>query len=408
MTDVPTSTFPQVTRKPRKSETSRVGWEVHVRDIVSELPRVLGDTGHREGGPLLVCVGGLHGNEPSGVLALRRVLARLAEDTSWIQGRLIGLTGHRRGLAAGRRFLDEDLNRIWLREMLDGSSSHRPRELEEIQDLVRELEVLSAYPPDRAFLLDIHSTSGGGSCFTTLDDTLANRALAFDIPVPHVLGLEEELSGTLISYINDMGVAAIGFEAGQHLDPESVDRAEAAIWIVLESTGVLARGRREEVARARQLLQEQHADCPNVVEVLYRHAVAPSDAFEMMPGFENFQPVSASQPLASDASGTHPAPRSGLILMPLYQGQGADGYFIVRHVNYGWLKLSAALRRLRVDRALAWLPGVARFPGESGTFTVDTHRARLMALQFFHLLGYKRIGRTEDSLIMRKRDARRR
>ena len=374
----------------------------------SRFPRVLGDVGAGSAGPLLVCVGGLHGNEPCGVLALERVFARLHEDASALCGRLIGLTGNRQALEAEQRFLDDDLNRIWKRSVMQrAGDADAPsiREVAELREIAAELEVLYRTERGRGFLLDVHSTSGGGAAFTSLDDTLANRALAFEIPVPHVLGLEEELEGTLVSHLNGLGIPAIGFESGQHLDPASVDRAEAAIWITMEAAGVLERGARAEVAFSRELLREQYEAFPRVVEVLHRHPVEPRDGFAMLPDFENFQAIEKGQPLARDGSGPIDAPLRGMILMPLYQGQGEDGFFVVRNVHYVWLKVSGVLRKLRADRILHWLPGVRREPRRRETFRVDLRRARLLALPIFHLLGYKRIGQDAESLVMRRRDA---
>jgi len=387
---------------------SEPSWEDGVRAAVSDLPRVLGDTGAGGSGPVLVSVGGLHGNETSGVLALQRVFARLAENRTGLVGRLVGWTGNRAALAAGCRYLDQDLNRVWLRDVLDGMDADGTtgvREVEEVREILREYDELASLPRGRLALLDLHSTSGGGSAFTNLDDTLINRELAFAIPVPHVLGLEEEVAGTLVGYFNEQGRAAIGFEAGQHLDPESVDRAEAAVWLCMEAAGVLARGERAEVAEARALLVDQHRASPHVVEVRHRHPVGSDDGFDMSPGFRNFQEIDEGQLLARDRSGPLTAPMNGLILMPLYQGQGDDGYFIVRRVHAAWLGVSAVLRKLRFDSLLHWLPGVQRAEGRRRkTFVVDLHRARVLALQIFHLLGYKRVGRTETQLIMRKRD----
>ncbi len=393
-----------------------------------DVPRVLGDTGdtgdagetgetgetgHRgdlDDSPILVCLGGLHGNEPCGVLALQRIFARLEQDRTALVGRLVGLAGNRRALEQGRRYLDEDLNRIWLPDVRDRASAEvgpeRARELDEVQDILRVLDALLPPARSRVAFLDLHSTSGGGAAFAILDDTLANRELAFAIPVPHVLGLEEELAGTATSYLDAYGRAAISFEAGQHLDPASVDRAEAAVWIAMQAAGVLAPGERPEVAAGKVLLADQHRSSPNVVDVRYRHPVVADAGFVMAPGFVNFQPISKGRLLAHDRSGPLHAPLRGLILMPLYQGQGDDGYFIVREVNAAWLGVSAVLRRLRLGKLLHWLPGVERAPGRRQTFIVDLTRARVLALQVFHLLGYKRIGRTSTTLIMRQRDAR--
>jgi hypothetical protein len=52
---------------------------------------------------------------------------------------------------------------------------------------------------------------------------------------------------------------------------------------------------------------------------------------------------------------------------------------------------------------LGWLPGVSRHPSEAGGYLVDTCRARWLALQIFHLLGFKRRGRLPHGLVMSPR-----
>ncbi len=369
-------------------------------------PRRIGRIG-QEGGPTLICVGGLHGNEPPGFLALHRVFLRLQSDPRGLLGRLVGLTGNRKALVQTDRFLDEDLNRIWtderlarVRQGVDASVAEEDELLELSDALDREL---SRCPGAR--VLDLHSTSGDGPPFTTLDDTLANRVFAFALPVPHVLGLEEELAGTMIEYLNGRGITAIGFESGQHLDPVSVDRAEAAVWIAMEACGVLARGARPEVAEARRLLSRTGRTRPEVVEVRHRHSVDPGDGFVMLPGWKSFQPISAGEVLARAELGPIASPRNGMILMPLYQDQGDDGFFVIRPVNRAWLSISAWARRLRMDRYAHWLPGVRRHPEEVGVLLVDRKKARWLALQVFHLLGFRRRRSSGAQLEMVRREA---
>ena len=49
----------------------------------------------------------------------------------------------------------------------------------------------------------------------------------------------------------------------------------------------------------------------------------------------------------------------GGIVMPLYQKHGSDGFFLAREFGGLWLRLSAALRRLRIDRIAQWLDEVS-------------------------------------------------
>ena len=69
---------------------------------------------------------------------------------------------------------------------------------------------------------------------------------------------------------------------------------------------------------------------PSKVQFLYKHIVEDNDEFVMNLGFSNFDEVQKGDWLASDKNGKILALSDGYILMPLYQKQGNDGFFIVR------------------------------------------------------------------------------
>lgn len=385
------------------------------------VPRVLGRLGEPEDGPMLVCVAGLHGNEPAGVLALERVFRVLggtdgetvpgthgADGAPGLQGRFVGLAGNLEALARRCRFLDLDLNRIWTPDEL-ARARHRPEAVEhgEMVALARHLqELLEEIPDERRheiFVLDLHTASGPGPAFTVLDDTLPNRQFALDLQAPVVLGIEEELEGTLMHYVSDLGFTAVGFESGRHDDPVAVDLAEAAVWIALETSGVLTPGD-PRVAASRERLIESTRDLPRVVEIRYRHAITPDVGFRISEGLAGFERVAEGQVLGSDRRGPISAREPGLVLMPLYQEQGDEGFFLVRPVRPVWLSVSKLVRRLRVERVLHWLPGVRRHPELPKSFIVDRKIARFVAPQLFHLLGFRRQGPGEGRyLVMARR-----
>ena len=101
----------------------------------------------------------------------------------------------------------------------------------------------------------------------------------------------------------------------------------------------------------------------SIVEVRYRHPIRGEDRFRMEPGFANFQRVKKGELLARDHKGQITARESGMVLLPLYQALGDDGFFLGREVRPFWLKLSAILRKLRVGDYSHCLPGVRRDPG---------------------------------------------
>jgi succinylglutamate desuccinylase len=53
----------------------------------------------------------------------------------------------------------------------------------------------------------------------------------------------------------------------------------------------------------------------------------------MLPNYKNFQQVKKGQILAHDAQGPVKASNDGLLLMPKYQAQGDDGFFLIRELN---------------------------------------------------------------------------
>ena len=392
-----------------------VGRDVGIDPESGLWPRCLGRAEGRDPSPaaVLFVTGGMHGNEPAGVLALRKVFRSLTADDTGLRGELVGFCGNRKALRRGVRFLQHDLNRCWTPDRVEAvRHSHGPLEAEddEMRALEREIRaVLERAPKGGAFALDLHTTSGPGPAFAILDDTLPNREFAMDVPVPLVVGIEEELAGTVTHHLHDQGFRVFGFEAGQHEDETSVDRAAAAVWLAMEICGVLEKDSRPEVAAARDLLERTTGELPHVVEVRYRHPVAPTDDFRMRADrgdgrkFKNFDEVEAGRILACDKRGPIHAPENGLILMPLYQLQGEDGFFIVRALRPTWLKLSARLRRMKAEWVLPWLPGVKPHPELDDTFVVDRRWARFLARELFHLLGYRRRGPMGRFLIMTRR-----
>lgn len=376
-----------------------------------DVPRVLGRWGSaRSDAPRLLVFAGVHGNEPAGVLAAQQVHAALAGGNLAIEGEVVFVAGNRRALARGVRYVDQDLNRSWHQastpddRVSDGVGADVvPAEALERQEILEVVDPALARAGGPVYALDLHTTSGAGGVFSTTADSIDNRDLAQALPVPLVLGLEELLDGTLHDYLDGRGCITLAFEAGQHDDLRSVERAEAAIWLTLAETGLVSEPAHPEVGAARRLLARDGLRHPPVLEMRYRHPVGPDDGFLMNPGFDNFAPVRRGQPLARDRSGRVVAPTDGRILMPLYQVQGNDGYFIVREFRPIWLHLSRMLRGLHFDRWVHWLPGVRVAADSPDRLVINRRVARWFALQVLHLLGYRRMREQGDELVVLRR-----
>jgi succinylglutamate desuccinylase len=123
----------------------------------------------------------------------------------------------------------------------------------------------------------------------------------------------------------------------------------------------------------------------------------------MEPGFRNFQAVRRGEVLARDRMGEIKASETGLILLPLYQPLGNDGFFLGREVKRFWLTLSALLRKLKAGHYVNLLPGVRRDPVNENVVIINTRIARILPLQVFHLLGFRRLRWTDKSLLVSRR-----
>ncbi len=371
-------------------------------DALDELSRELGRVTGRDAGPTLVAVAGIHGNERGGVRAVRRVLARLAERESLVRGELVALAGNLGALRAGRRYLARDLNRAWG----DGRAREGDPEDVERRELGEAIASAAARARGEVHLVDLHTTSAAGAPFAIFGDTLRQRRFVFELPVTAVLGLEEQIDGTLAEHWARRGAVTLSIEGGQHDDPRAVDNLAAALWVALEASGALARDGAPEVGRARAHLEGARASLPRVIEVLSRRAIAPDDRFVMEPGFANLDRARAGQLLARDRRGEVRAPRDGVVILPLYQAQGSDGYFWGRAVGEGRLRASAILRRAGVERALPWLPGVRADPTERGRLVLDARAAGVYPREVFRLLGYRRERASEGRVtVARQPDA---
>ncbi|MGE3164747.1 MAG: succinylglutamate desuccinylase/aspartoacylase family protein [Planctomycetota bacterium] len=374
--------------------------------VHTPLQRVLGEFGTGVPGPLLVAVGGVHGNEPSGVRAIEKVFGALHASGTPIRGRFVGLAGNLAALAAGERYLDVDLNRIWAEEAATTKQWASAREVVERDSLQRAFDEQLAGNWTQVIVADLHSTSASGGGFVVMADTLRNRGVARHLPIPVILGLEETVFGTLVESICEQGHVAICIEGGQHQDPTTVDHHESALWILLVEMGLIDRSAVPDLSAHVTRMQACGGRCPSVMEIRYRHQLHAGDRFAMKPGMKNFDRVREDEALAKAGPTLTQdvlSPLDGYLLMPLYQPKGDDGFFIVRAVRPLWLTLSTVLRRLRLDRFLSWLPGVDRDPHHAGWLRVNRRVARFLAVQFFHLFGYRLCGVDGRVLVLSRR-----
>lgn len=308
------------------------------------MTRIIGKYEGERGGPLLVCFGGMHGNEVAGVKALKLIFKMLEIEPQRnpgfrFRGKIIGLVGNLAALKKGQRFIKKDLNRMWTVETAKRAAKNSPflisSEEREMKDILTVLKKeVAEYKPSKMIVLDLHTTSAFGGIFTIVNDEPESLEIASELNAPVIKGMLEGINGTTLHFFTtenfSVKTVAVTFEGGQHREPQAVSRMVAAIVNCLRSIGCVDDHDVENIHD--QMLKDYSKDLPKVTELIFIYKIEKNEEFEMMPGFRNFQKIEKGQLLGRNKFGEIRSPESGLILMPLYQKQGEDGFFIVREI----------------------------------------------------------------------------
>ena len=368
--------------------------------------RILGEVLGSEKGPTMVIFAGIHGNEKAGVLGSERVLHRIREKNFHFKGNVHFILGNIKALNQDVRFRDADLNRIWTRDRmheLKGDSFLMDSETEEQIQIYALLRRILSTERGPFYFLDLHTTSSPSVPFITISDSLNNRKFASYFPVPVVLGIEEYLEGPLLTFINDHGYIALGFEGGQHTDPDSVVNCEYFIWKSMVHSGCIDRKQVPDFDKYRKYFASLCCS-HQFFEITYRYDLSNGQDFKMRPDFENFETIQKDQLLAFSQGLEIRADRKGSIFMPLYQKQGEDGFFILRRISRLWLEFSKVARKWKINHFLRLIPGVKQDPENEFILLVNPKTARFMAKDIFHLFGYRQQIYKDDKMHFIKRD----
>jgi succinylglutamate desuccinylase len=314
------------------------------------LQRIIGQYDGEKHGDLIIAIGAMHGNEPAGVHALQMLFDMLQKEplrnpAFRFKGRLVGLVGNIQALERRMRFVKKDLNRQLTVENIQKIRDNRDKQafdtppqykaIFEDLELIELIEIIEnqviTYQPNRLIILDLHTTSADGGIFTMVSDDPESLALAETLHAPVVLGMVSKVGGSTLHYFNEKNTGvptiAVAFESGKHDDLYSTRRAVAWLVHVLRSAGSISTHDVEN--RHEIVLKNYSRDLPKMVQLIDYHPISASDEFKMFGNFRNFQPVRKGEILAKDRNGFIVAPQDCRVLMPLYQAQGSDGFFLV-------------------------------------------------------------------------------
>ena len=284
---------------------------------------------------LFLCVGGIHGNENDGVVALEKVLSHLKENSEDVNGSIVALKGNLRAIHEVKRYIDYDLNRIWTDEFINKlqDPNHTPKyhEENELKGLHKAIHaVINAFKAKKVFFLDLHNTSSPRGTFAVSFCPDIQNELKNNLKVPIIMGMEKALKGTLVEYMENMGYNGIAFEGGDLNADTCSQILESGTWVILKTMGFINKENIPKYNAHRAFLNSLVSDFPLLNELLYVHKIDGTESFKMRPGYSNFQLVEKGDHLASDKNGKVISPHSGILLMPLYQKQGQEGFYIIK------------------------------------------------------------------------------
>lgn len=246
----------------------------------------------RPPGPHVLIIGLVHGNEIAGGIALKRLLEAGLRPT---RGRLSIVFANLEAFArfdpadpVTSRYVDEDLNRIWSPELLDGPG----RSVE----LVRA-RALRPLIDEADILLDLHSMLWRGEPLLLCRTQDRARRLAQTIGHPSLVVMDEGHAAgrRLIDYgpfaAADGARTAVLVEAGAHWKPETAE-------IMLEACLRLLRHQQmlDEAAALRLAPAPPPASPPRLAQVT-RTVTAATDLFAFVRDFDSGHVIEARNTL---------------------------------------------------------------------------------------------------------------
>lgn len=290
-------------------------------------------------GNTVLFIGGIHGNEPAGIVALQDVADAIEKYNIPLYGKFRAVTGNTVALKEQKRMVDVDLNRVWTRENIDRLHYNQLDmdlvEHSEMRDLYGIIQQEIQATDNQLFILDLHTTSAPSVSFCVTNVKSECMDFVSEYPFPSISGLTGFLDGTLLSYINDIGHVGLAYEAGMHRTENSLEKHRSFVWYSLIKTGLIKESDLpfDVEYHYHNLGRDWSNELPQAFKIISRYKIGEDENFHMEPGYDNFQRIRAGEVLANNEDGEILSPYDGHIFMPLYQEEGEDGFFIVRPLD---------------------------------------------------------------------------
>jgi predicted deacylase len=182
----------------------------------------------------------MHGDEVCGMVAINELIQegyfeKIFKSAGIASTRLSILLANPKGVQAKKRFIDVNLNRIFMESKLrrSGSITANPMDQDKVlrtQYEVTRVQQIADEIADCDVYIDIHSTSAKSYPFALPSNDPESEALASTFAVDFVIEkLVKSVRGTSIGWACALKKPAVCFECGQHQDRQTVEVAKTLI-----------------------------------------------------------------------------------------------------------------------------------------------------------------------------------
>ncbi|WP_064792473.1 succinylglutamate desuccinylase/aspartoacylase domain-containing protein [Shewanella woodyi] len=294
-------------------------------NTVKKLPYIYQDITAKNANSLLVVTAAVHGNELVGLKAID-ALSDIASKIP-LKGRIVVIHGNPEATVQEVRYVDQDFNRAFTAtNLISEPTNHELVSAQHLSQLMLNLLDEQASNVTK-HLLDIHSMSSTGTPFMSFVADKPPQLIIEQTPIPVIEGIIDSLEGCLAKWFAPYFNSSHIVECGQHQEQSTFDFGFHTLIYHLYLFDML-----EDCKQVQQafdyLSSHTHPYSYLKTNICYRQAVNKDQIFEMQPGFVNLQQVNAGQLLAKISGKKVLAPFDGRVILPCYQRQCEEGYFI--------------------------------------------------------------------------------
>jgi len=253
--------------------------------MLNEIRKVEGE----KAGFASLILGGVHGDEPCGVEAIGEVFSGL--DIS--SGKVYFGYGNPRAISAQKRFIDANLNRLFVDEDQLSEEEKDSCEHERAQHLKKYLDKSEV-------LLDLHASKTPSSPpFIICEENAEDLAKCLPAEII-VSGFDDIQPGGTDYYMNKSGGIGICLECGYANDPKSTRVAKEGIISFLKAQDHLRETPEPTAGQSHVHIYDRH--------------LTQTDNFQLTKQYDDFEKIAEDEVLGVDGGENIQAPQDSIIL----------------------------------------------------------------------------------------------